>query len=100
MSEKLKDGGPAFLGDGWAIDGMQVIRGGGLTVRDWFAGQALAGMQANQQLMSSLAAKYGRDDLLFSELSDAAYRMAEAMLTERAKPGEQRDKPAEGEASK
>ena len=85
----INDGGSAFVGDGWAVDGVQERKGGGLTVRDWFAGQALKGMQANQQLMSSLAAKYGRDYLLFSELSDAAYRMADAMMAERAKAEEQ-----------
>jgi hypothetical protein len=84
-TKKPNDDGPAFVGEGWAIDDMRVVQGGGLTVRDWFAGQALAGMQANQQLMSSLAAKCGRDDALFSELSDAAYGMADAMLAERAK---------------
>lgn len=99
MSEELKDGGPAFLGDGWAIDGMQVIRGGGLTVRDWFAGQALAGIVANHEFMRGCENAYGGKQTL-EAVAVLAFAHSDAMLVERAKPGEQRDKPAEGEASK
>lgn len=47
----------------------------GMTLRDWFAGQALAGI---------LAADPQRD-LLRAPLSDEAYKVADAMLERRAR---------------
>lgn len=66
-----KQGGPAFpisipgVGDnGWS----------GMTLRDWFAGQALAGMHAA-----------GGDAFSLSAFATAAYKQAEAMLAARNK---------------
>jgi hypothetical protein len=47
----------------------------GMTLRDWFAGQALA-----------MLPLIGETNLEPSEWAHDAYRMADAMLTERTKP--------------
>ena len=69
MSNK-NDGGPAF-GSG------DMTHGGyaGMSLRDWFAGQALAGFSANQEC-------YGWK---FEQAADYAYQQADAMLAERDK---------------
>ena len=48
----------------------------GMTLRDWFAGQALAGM---------LASEAGIPPYANSWAAERAYQMADAMLAERAK---------------
>lgn len=73
MSEK--DGGPAFpaaLAVG--ADGLFFSAEMGMTLRDWFAGQALAGC---------IAACNG--DLPNDKVAAWAYKQADAMLKERAK---------------
>lgn len=67
------DGGPAFprLSD---------TRSGefpGMTLRDWFAGQALVGMMAYRSAGGPVIAALH---------ASAAYEIADAMLAERAKP--------------
>ncbi len=61
---------PIPLGDGSCYFGM--------TLRDWFAGQALAGLMTNPRA----ALPYGKTELTIEE---AAYMAADAMLIERAK---------------
>jgi hypothetical protein len=69
MSE-IKDGGAAF-------PLMRSINGSdGMTLRDYFAAQALAGICANQDNRV-----YGNS----MEFARAAYRLADAMLTARGK---------------
>ena len=46
----------------------------GMTLRDWFAGQALAGMASNP-----------RRDGPYSDYAEDAYEYADAMLSEREK---------------
>ena len=94
MSGESKEGGPAFPCNVMAVNpvtGEQVVRWQeqGLTMRDWFAGQALVaiGTADVRSEEPSVPETWARN----------AYALADAMLTERAKPGEQRDKPAEGE---
>lgn len=50
----------------------------GMTLRDWFAGQALAGMSAHPKIGNN-------SDELMARL---AYSQADAMLVERAKHGQ------------
>jgi hypothetical protein len=77
MSEAPKDGGPAFpsvlysheRAENWSTDGM--------SLRDWFAGQALAGRMINGFASSADSAAHAR----------VAYAMADAMLFERSKAG-------------
>jgi hypothetical protein len=79
------DGGPAFpqpcTEGGYAANSPYNIAGGGMTLRDWFAGVALQG------LLSGGAAR--RDNKLvdadgnFARLENAAYGFADAMLAAR-----------------
>jgi Na+/proline symporter len=70
MSEK--DGGHAFPTEN--ISGFDTP---GMTLRDWFAGQALAGVLAH------VVGTTESDAIRFASL--AAYRIADAMLAKRAK---------------
>jgi len=47
----------------------------GMTLRDYFAGQALTGQSANPEFAAS------NEDMI----AEAAYRLADAMIAERAK---------------
>lgn len=49
---------------------------GGMTLRDWFAGQALAGM-------ASIALDADDMDMAWVVMSEAAFKAADAMLAER-----------------
>ena len=49
----------------------------GMTLRDWFAGQALAG------LLASGATKIGGEELTFEGRAAISYAQADAMLKER-----------------
>ena len=67
----MKDGGPAFPTD----HNKNVVEG--MTLRDWFAGQALMGMMASRNPSSPR----------FNPEDDAAYvyAVARAMIQERSK---------------
>lgn len=78
------DGGSAFpelrsFNADWANDP-------GMSLRDYFAGQALAGMMADHESKTEQAA-HGRDHemLLVEVIAKAAYSMADAMIAEREK---------------
>lgn len=68
---KHADGGPAFPTP-WAAG---TATEGGMTLRDWFAGQAMVGIL-------SVAGPYG---LAPYEISERSYRLADAMIKERKK---------------
>jgi hypothetical protein len=59
----------------------------GMTLRDWFAGMALRGLATNQEMLLSnkeLLDHFGTSGI--DELqANKAYRLADAMLTERSK---------------
>ena len=72
---QIDDGGPAFprtvtIDDG--IDGYREIKRDGMTLRDWFAGQALAGLMAD-----------GKNSGRFADIASDAYDFADAMLAQR-----------------
>ena len=53
MSTQINDGGPAFPHFKFAENGkVEICPQGGMTQRDYFAGQALAGMMAHDQTSS------------------------------------------------
>jgi hypothetical protein len=74
MSAKINDGGPAFPVNAEIYNGTGLC---GMTLRDWFAGQALAGLVFHND--------YGaRSD---DEIANGAYAYADAMIAAReAKP--------------
>jgi len=74
MSAMDKNGGPAFPCDSMK----QFPTQEGMSLRDWFAGQALAGIMANSKLMIVLDEKK-------QDPASCAYQMADFMLNERNK---------------
>lgn len=70
----IKDGGPAFPGQRLGPDGMpECEAASGMSLRDWFAGQALAGINANPTW----------DENGWEDRARAAYEAADAMLKAR-----------------
>lgn len=74
MSEKIEDGGRAFP----ASAGDYLQRG--MSLRDWFAGQALNGIASNPETVAT--AGTGLTDAC-RMLAQVAYAMADAMLKAR-----------------
>lgn len=66
------DGGPAFPHDNQEMGDRHRIAQPGMSLRDWFAGQALAGMLADSNVTGT-----------YDKLASAAYDMADAMLAAR-----------------
>lgn len=85
MSRSINDGGPAFPHEGFKAD-YEIGKGpvqiphifSGMSLRDWFAGQALSGLCANEKV---LAADGGFTETNFK----VCYQMADAMLAARNK---------------
>lgn len=78
---KLDDGGPAFphiettrlaTTPGGEIEVRHTDSGSGMSLRDWFAGQALAGLMVEHEWEKGITA-------------EIAYDLADAMLAARAK---------------
>lgn len=91
MSEQIKDGGPAF---GSEVDSDKVDMYGhpirlwkpGMTLRDLFAGQALAGMLANESWFEHIV-KEDRSKAV-GAIVNSAYGFSDAMLAERERKQE------------
>ena len=85
MTTTVNDGGPAFPRPMVGSDQAGTVDAGceGMTLRDWFAGQALMG----------LCADYGRTTCaaegVHENLAMVAHRIADAMLKEREKGSEE-----------
>ena len=71
MTNPIDDGGPAFPTPRYARGDMYST---GMSLRDYFAGQALKGFLANPRL---------RTELNFDAISKEAYRQADEMLRAR-----------------
>jgi len=67
---KINDGGPAFPRSASAFDAY------GMSLRDWFAGKALA----------AYGAPFNEDETR-RDVASRCYEMADAMLAERSKSG-------------
>ncbi len=76
MSDKEhNDGGPAFP---------DALRPGGMSLRDWFAGQALAGMTSNKEIGEQTSEYSERHDVEVGQtFARSAYEIADAMLAAR-----------------
>lgn len=77
---KINDGGPAF-----AYGNHEQGGASGMSLRDWFAGQALAGMMAmpSDPYSGNFHNNCGEP---FTGAAEYAYRMADAMLAARGQP--------------
>lgn len=80
---KTNDGGPAFPQHGWSSNPEALRRmketGGGMTLRDWFAGQAMTGWLASYSGLSVHPAA----DETHASLATYSYAIADAMLAAR-----------------
>lgn len=103
MSEQIDDGGPAFpFGREWNIDRSEVStwEEPGMTLRDWFAGQAVPAMSAYHanEMKDAIAKGYGDDEtpspaekealvrMVADCVAQASYLIADAMLAARNEP--------------
>lgn len=81
MTDDIKDGGPAFPGPSFTQGGHPNGHSMGMSLRDWFAGQALMSLPhlcAHDTLL---------DGITFEQhVARNAYKLADAMIAEGAKP--------------
>lgn len=77
MTDKRDDGGPAYPN---ITPDMNVVGSPGLSIRDWFAGQALPALMTG---ILTTRAPYDRETA--ASVAKAAYGQADALLSERAK---------------
>jgi hypothetical protein len=79
---------PAFPHAAACSDGIASLQEG-MSLRDWFAGQAPAGIMANPVRWEQIAADYKSGKKTYEQCSQAnatkAYSIADAMLAERKK---------------
>ena len=79
MSETIKDGGPAFPLDNWDTikwpAGTPSDFGVGMTLRDWFAGQAIMAAFTSRHV-----GEYEGDT---QDIANCAFQLADAMLKAR-----------------
>ena len=79
------DGGPAFPRPySQLASGEQVWEQDGMSLRDWFAGQALTGILAARFATENVGHTQGRVHL--DQATEAAYAIADAMLAARRPP--------------
>lgn len=69
----FNDGGAAFPGAGNA----------GMSLRDYFAGQVIAGMMANHERLMIIVEEFDTQEDAEKKIAEAAYKTADAMLAAR-----------------
>lgn len=81
MSTKIEDGGPAF-----PVGVEALLTRQGMSLRDWFAGQALAGILASPNFdeFALSAGTFWTDDEKRLRVAQAAFGYADAMLLAKA----------------
>lgn len=84
MTDETKnDGGPAFPLIWNSAHNSEWNTEAGMTLRDWFAGQALAGIAANpEEAKGSIGLSLSQATKVTAQ---AAYLLADAMIAERSK---------------
>jgi hypothetical protein len=84
VSSKINDGGSAFP-QSYRVPGHSTVVGeSGMSLRDWFAGQALAGIMASPLEYVRGAKETGRGHLSMGEVFvQQAYAAADKMLAAR-----------------
>lgn len=82
--EQPNDGGPAF-GHGNPEQGGDP----GMSLRDWFAGQAIAGLLANEDAVGDIQITARQDGVAYPEMAASiAFNIADAMLAHRTGEGQ------------
>lgn len=81
----MNDGGPAFPSNNDSPNEARNFMYEGMTLRDYFAGQVLAGVWASAPTMRSLARHEHKFDKTATEF---AYELADAMLKARERHNE------------
>ena len=76
--KEINDGGPAFP---VAVDKLLVSEG--MSLRDWFAGKALAGIGASSQEHGCIWQRFSDEDPSPVGIAELCYLIADAMLRER-----------------
>lgn len=69
MTHRIDNGGPAFP---FAAEYGHPAACGGMTLRDWFAGQALAGMMANGLGQSATRHAYDMADAMIAARNEVS----------------------------
>ena len=77
--KEINDGGPAFPRTGAPY--VQAYEG--MSLRDWFAGQALAGIGASDLEHSCIWQRFSDEAPSPNGISELCYMMADAMLKEK-----------------
>lgn len=81
MAIELEQDGYVFPGQRLSKEGFPIGSGQGMTLRDWYAGQALAGLMPSWPLDRPVRHSP-------SDLARISYRLADAMLEAREAPRE------------
>ena len=74
---------PSHSGDPEMTDPRNRVSCGGMTLRDYFAGQALAGLCSNMDFIQNAGRNAGAGEDVNSIISHSAYEFADAMLAAR-----------------
>lgn len=83
MNNSIDDGGPAFpMPPHMGVLGHLISGANGMSLRDWFAGQALAGMHG-----SLVNSSEWPDANAANFMAKKAYESADAMIAERKRGG-------------
>ena len=82
MNEPINDGGKAIETSGEKMDIKLWSLDSDISLRDWFAGQALSGVLANHQLLLVVDGKI-KSESTRASASIYAYSIADAMLKAR-----------------
>lgn len=85
--DEIVDGGhafPQYSGKPVPGGGVYYDISGGMSLRDWFAGQFAVGMTASPELMEVVTSGSVLDGTVAERLAQRAYQYADAMLTARA----------------
>ena len=91
MKTPRKHGGPAFPIKGYCADASgalagEVVEHPGMSLRDYFAGRALAGWLASYGPDSSHPTEADTDGKILANIAQASYKLADAMIKERNAP--------------
>lgn len=80
MSNPINDGGPAFP---HTEKDHMALSCPGMSLRDWFAGQALAGYRWDDQALSAEPEDGADDPVTADDIAEWAYLLADSMLERR-----------------